>query len=121
MIKIYQTKFGEDGDCFEACLASILEMDIKDVPHYKEENWYFKYKEWLQSKDLDLLMVGAWSKEKGVEKFIPNVFAIATGTSPRNIKHAVVYLKNKMVHDPHMSDDGLLDVSEMIYIIPKHY
>jgi len=65
MIKIYQTKFGEEGDCFRACLASILELKIEDVPEFKEGHgvWYQKYRKWLQQFGLDLLAVTGWKGE----------------------------------------------------------
>ena len=31
---VYQTLFGEGGDCFRACVAAILEKPIEDVPHF---------------------------------------------------------------------------------------
>jgi len=35
-----QTKYGEDGNCFAACVASLLEVSIDEVPWLKEpENW----------------------------------------------------------------------------------
>jgi len=118
MKKIYQTKLEEKGNCFEACLASLLEIDIKDIPSYKK-NWYLKYNKWLSKYDLALLMVGSWDDCEDKDKLMPNVYAIVTGISPRGFKHSVIYLKDEMVHDPHPQNGGVLEMTAMIYIIPK--
>jgi hypothetical protein len=113
MKKVYQTK----NKCFEACLAFILQTDIKNIPSYKGKNWYFKYKKWLSKYNLDLLIIRGWKENE--EKFIPKVFAIGSGISHRGKKHAVVYFGCQMAYDPYPDNNGLVSLTEMIYIIPQ--
>ncbi len=53
MIPVYQTKFTtKDGDCMSACLASILECDLSDIPNFTEKrsdemNMWAAMREWL--------------------------------------------------------------------------
>jgi hypothetical protein len=45
-------------------------------------------------------------------------FYIASGKSPRNVQHAVVYSKGKMVHDPHLSGAGIAAVDGTWHLAP---
>lgn len=36
MRPVYQSKLGPEGDCFRACVASLLELDLPVVPHFME-------------------------------------------------------------------------------------
>jgi len=70
MKPVYQTKFTtKDGDCMSACLASILECDLVDVPNFTEKrndetNMWIAMREWLGVvgyvlviADVDIFMV----------------------------------------------------------------
>ena len=41
---------------------------------------------------------------------------IATGISPRNVSHVVIYQNGKMIHDPHPSDLGLVKTNYFTYL-----
>lgn len=125
MIPVDQTIFGERaGNCNAACLASIFEVGIGDVPNFcadvpRGQDWQAVQNEWLRTRfgccALTLLMDG--------DGHIPYVNALADGTlcilsgkSPRgDFNHAVVgkyRLQNArhwidMLHDPHPSRDGV--------------
>lgn len=108
---------GVEGDCYRACLASILELPITDVPHFAQVSldtgtgftrliW-----EWLRTRELNVLTVynppAAFPYGVGV---FDELYYIVSGPSPRNPKgrHAVVYLDEEMVWDPHPSKSGIL-------------
>lgn len=122
MKKVYQTIFSKpDGNCFNACLASILELSIKEVPCFHEPRgeWYNKYKEWLRQKyGFDLIAIINWDENK--ENY-PHVYAIVSGSSPRGLAHSTVYFGLEMVHDPHPDGGGVKDITDWIYIVPKKY
>lgn len=90
---------GRKGNCFQACVASLLELPLGEVPHFAEyENWWEALTEWAES----LRYTVSW------EKFPLNFYSIATGKSPRgDYNHAVISLAGKTVHDPHPSRSGL--------------
>jgi len=54
--KVYQTILHSDnavGNCLQACIATILELSIEDVPHFvarKKADWFDKMNEWLLGK-----------------------------------------------------------------------
>lgn len=108
------------GDCFSACLASILEIKIEEVPKFM---WHFKTYEkdavnlWLAPRGYGLLRV-RWPEEIRTGNDIPFhavrlLYCIAAGKSPRgDWLHAVVGCLEaytfKMIHDPHPSGRGII-------------
>lgn len=40
MKEVYQTRYGEDGNCFQACIASLLEVGLEDVPDFANKYPY---------------------------------------------------------------------------------
>lgn len=46
----------------------------------------------------------------------PERHYIASGISPRGVGHVVIYQNNKMVHDPHPSNQGLTKVEDFKYL-----
>ena len=57
MIEVYQTKFGQPGgNCLQACIASILELKLDDVPDFCNQkpyqNWFGRFCEWLYTQGL---------------------------------------------------------------------
>ena len=121
MKKVYQTKFGKpEGNCFSACLASILEIDISIVPNFQEPRgeWYKLYKKWLNQYNLDLVALNNWEGES--KEFAPQVYAIVGGKSSRGLAHSVVYFGLEMIHDPHPEGGGVKDITEWIYIVSKY-
>lgn len=118
MKKVYQTKFGKGGNCFPACLASILEIDIEKVPNFQEPvgEWYIKYKQWLNQFGLDLVGVTNWDNWPEGR---PKVFSIVSGMGPRGLQHSVIYFDGDMVHDPHPEGGGVKDITDWIYLVPK--
>ncbi len=109
MIPVFQDRLNfNDGDCFRACTASILEVDVTSLPDFTErgeESFQKKIQEFNNNSGFLMftLPVVDW-------KYFKNVHCIAIGSSPRNIenKHAVVYRNNEMVHDPHPSGSGVV-------------
>lgn len=122
MIKIYQTKFGKEGNCFPACLASILEIPIEGIPNFQSENgeWYFNYKKWFRRRGLDLLALNGNSWPKDMIGYCPQVYAIVSGKTPRGLDHATVYLGGNLVHDPYLGGGGIENIIDWIYIVPVH-
>lgn len=102
------------GNCWAACLASILELDIADVPEFDagdpddlDGTWARKTNRWLAQFGLAFLEYPSLPPESYLAMGM-SVYHIITGPSPRNSgMHAVVGLNGKIVHDPHPSRAGL--------------
>lgn len=118
MKPIDQTRLHDEqteGNCFEACLASILEMSIEDVPDFgglAEGQWWFDLEAFLKPLNLKQVYFPTGSGYC----FDGECFHIRAGKSPRgDFKHAVVGWGADTVHDPHPSKAGIEDESG-IYI-----
>ena len=107
MKPVDQTKLASPtvkGNCYAACLASVLERPIDQVFEVWDhgDRWADGLQKWLFENGLTMLTVSARELE-------PGQFAIASGKSPRNPQngHAVVWQDGKCVHDPHPDRTGL--------------
>lgn len=130
MIKIDQTilssKDGKKvkGNCFSACLASLLEIKLDQVPYFagmRKNVWQKNLFQWLHSVGYEYdgwLSVDQFSQMKKL-KGVDGYFIVA-GESPRGAAvggHSVIYKNGKMVHDPHPSRAGLKTVKGAYIII----
>lgn len=93
------------GNCFEACVASILELPIGKMPKVSgsEAGWWFRMVRAVNKLGYRIEYFTAKQ-----QKPPRNRFYIMGGMSPRgNFRHAVVAKNGKMVHDPYPSRDGI--------------
>lgn len=110
--RVKQTTFGDpDGNCFEACLASLAGIPLETIPHYTNDGWFGSYARWLREHGWHLLY---WPG--GVEE-APMGFAIASGPAERGLDHSTIYFNGALYHDPHPSDAGLVNVNGWMILI----
>ena len=111
MIPVYQTKIhteSTNGNCLRASLASILETSIENIPRFEDmdkNSWKDALKLWLNGIGLKLN-----------EQYEPpnhNQYYIAIGKSNRGILHCVVAQLGETIHDPHPSQDGLINIKNI--------
>lgn len=136
MEPVDQTRFGyPEGNCVVACVASILEValdelpDLHDVYHEEGRNWWKALRAGVRRHGWEAMYLGETYLD-GVDprELAPQGYAVAGGDSPReetvdedgeNAGHAVVALDGELVHDPHPSDDFLGGpVEDWILLIP---
>lgn len=135
MIPIMQTRVGDNpdapGNCFAACLASILEVPLSEIPDelesidkvkaegrwtgIKEDDWSRAWSEWwILVSDWLFLKFGLGIQDvqysSGTGGLIQDdeFYCILGGTSPRGLSHAVVAKGPNIVHDPHPEGGGLV-------------
>lgn len=135
MRRVAQTKFGEhDGNCFEACLATILDLDLGDVPNFDglqgPEDWG-RMVLWLLDSSLAAIHLGAGIAERWTPQ--PHLrYAIGhCESSNPAFDHAVVVDLGSAVTltkrpnkwriawdpDPHTPSDHNYSVNAMTYLI----
>jgi hypothetical protein len=117
MTPVDQTTFGHPGgNCFSACVASILDLTIDDVPYFMDvEDWIAKFARWLDRYDLYPVTF------KVGPEWHPAGLYILGGKSSRG-DHAVVARAREIVHDPHPSREGLIhreDATVLVAYEPK--
>jgi hypothetical protein len=96
----------ERGDCLRACIASLLELDPQEVPHFaaSDEPWSVTMNDWLGPRGLYAAGFCLAQEDE------PPVPRIRVGPSPRgDWCHAVVVDADGSEHDPHPSRAGLSD------------
>jgi hypothetical protein len=118
VIPVDQTAFGEGvGNCFSACVASILHVPLADVPTFCiHDDWWERFLAWLWLRGLYAIGL----------KYNPEYelagYHILSGKSPRGeFEHSVVARRDKIVHDPHPSRDGLRSFTDCIIILPMDH
>ena len=123
MTPVDQTRFGDEGNCFAACLASILECPLESVPdpmeiHRAGQNWRRAISAWLRTiHGLEYIEIKRGAD--GWTMLMPPSFHVIGGKSPRGTEcgHAVVGFRGAMVHDPHPSRQGILDVEDFGFFV----
>ena len=101
-----------NGNCVDACLASLLEFPLWMVPPfyamYGRPDRFFRIDDWLALFGLEFEFLDDIADEEHLPEFY-----MVTGGSPRNpgTGHAVIYTTGaKLAHDPHYSGEGIVGV-----------
>lgn len=112
MIPVYQNKFGSGGSCFTACVASILELPIREVPNFTEygDKWIIKLWDFL--KPMNLSFTNLCIKPNNPPERIPIGYHMINGYAPRGYRHSVVGFKGQFIHDPYPGGNGLITVED---------
>lgn len=134
MRPIMQSKLVErdgEGDCLRACVASILERELDDIPELMPSNDRTQTKrlrEWLLNQRYDMvhvLFTGCYDEHSALFDAM-TIPCIIGGWSPRESKraHAVVGTcergKFKIIHDPHPSDAGIVGHPiDLMWFVPR--
>lgn len=121
------------GDCWRCCIAAILGLPAEQVPHFLQEELDSRATDdwkdcdqrtqlWLNQRGFVLARISGGYlcfDHAGQDALIP---VIKCGPSPRSRKmhqhHAVVYVGNEMVYDPHPSNAGLTAIMEQYLVVP---
>jgi len=105
LIPVIQSRVGENGTCFRASIASLLELPESKIPDWPKANEDSGVNPWLVERGLRYSEVPASDPP-------PVGYHLALGKSPRGGEHAVVMEDGELVHDPHPEDgtgQGLVD------------
>ena len=117
--KLYCGDAIHNGNCFAACIASLLDLPLWMVPPFEDMFgrgagvWRERAEEWLKRVfSLELVMKARHSPEDFPEYYI------ASGPSSRGVQHAVIYRAGELVHDPHPSGEGIASVGACWFVQP---
>lgn len=125
MKPVIQTQVGDHGNCFSACLASILELPIEDVPNFFEAQiidgaagWWAALRDWLWTRGYGVIVLNDPCGR--LSQSLPGLL-IVSGESPRGRMHATIWESGSLVHDPHPEGGGIhspLDISLLYPLDP---
>lgn len=95
MIEIKQTK---KNNCFDACLASILEQPINMFPNYIKTGWEVKIQKWLKENFKKTILFADFSNY--MIDCMPEVYHIISAELKTGGWHSRVAFKGKVIFDP---------------------
>lgn len=100
-----------------ACLASLLEIAIEDVPELlplpnEEVHWMEKFENFLRGYGIQPIIYSANFKPPR------DIYYLKWGTSPRGLPHSVIGRNGETIHDPHPEGTGLESVDELVMFFP---
>jgi hypothetical protein len=137
LIPVYQTLFtgpdnipDQQGNCFPACIASILEINLDDLPNFCAYHgpdypsrwvppaWYVFTNTWLTNNyNMSIVWLEGFKKNNTPEDCIEyyeadgviSDYCMGAGKSPRgDFLHGVVLdIDGNLVHDPHPLGNGI--------------
>jgi hypothetical protein len=121
VIPVDQTTFGvPGGNCFSACVASLLELPIGAVPYFMHhgDGWWDAFLAWLAPRGLDALCFELPASGDAAVWY-PRGFHVLSGKSPRgDHTHSVVARGRDVVHDPHPDRTGVETRHDVVVLVP---
>ncbi|ODA67650.1 hypothetical protein A7A08_01685 [Methyloligella halotolerans] len=116
-------KTGERGDCTRACVRTLAQCDLEDLPHpvARDGGWNDDFYEALEAAGLVLNFCRC---RDGIDYSpLPRVVAaggptVRTDPEKGNVTHMVIWdrVAERCLHDPHPSRAGLLSVESFYWL-----
>jgi hypothetical protein len=112
---------GVYGDCWRVCYASLLDLDLADVPHFLRDGCSDKIggeriDEWLAGRNLRRLVMPTSGDLNGGMRNLFNLNGllpfIVTGKGRSGVHHCVVWLGDQIYCDPSPDNIGLVGPCE---------
>lgn len=127
MKPVMQTVTGLRGNCLSACIASLMEISIEEVPNFHEgighkvpqddpegvKIFWKNVMNFLYANGYSLVHLDASEGSETLTHL--KGYYLVGGESPRGYQHAVIYHNGKLAHDPHPEGGGV--VAETVSII----
>ena len=97
-----QTTFGEDGNCMSACIATLFNISIDDVPIHYEENWLVDMSVWMSEKFGKYMVCCRFEEIEDATKFLCGSMMITGVDSPHPQveRHSVITRDGEVIFDP---------------------
>jgi len=106
---ILQTKFNENGNCLQACLATLLKIDINKIPDFDINNdgegkWMKSFSNWLDKEFNKIFFLFILNSEL-IFLLKDSLYILLIDSNSKN-KHAVIARKNTIIFDPMVGKIG---------------
>lgn len=120
----------EHQNCLNAAIASILELDLNEVPEFNliEDHaaWWRAAQDWLKRLGFQMFLLHL-NEHTAHAPLYEDIPAILVGKNHKGILHAVVgCARNKgnkidyMIHHDPADGNGIESVDSIIYLVPIH-
>jgi len=114
---VEQTKFEGVGNCTQACVASIFELELDEVPDFvnNHKDWYRALELWTIANYM-LFPIMMELKDGPPRLMGQSLYGhyLISGQSPRGRRHMCVGKHGRVVHDPHPDETGLIKNEDVI-------
>jgi hypothetical protein len=119
MKPVFQTiTRGTRANCWPACIASILELDLDDIPYVplsvsqEGGEWWICTKHVLEEIGIDIQPTFRISADNYYIKLI----SFNSKEFGKIVSHAVVSKGEKIIHDPSSSDADIMNILKEQYV-----
>jgi hypothetical protein len=100
MTPVLQAKPGPGGDCFAACLATILDLPLADAPDFRGDGWGRRLNDWLAPRGLAAAFYQGDGRPLSAQARRPPGPAILHHRLRDGSVHAAVCAGGRVIHDP---------------------
>ena len=122
MTPVFQTRFGKPhGNCFAACVVSILGGSIEDFPDLSDLAEDSVEANTERQRRIESYVRGRGHRIARLVGPMPKgCYVIAIGDGASGLRHACVYLDDQLAHDPSPAGGGLKEVEvDVWYLISQ--
>ena len=105
------------GDCMRACVASLFNIALSEVPDLSDHGWQTELREWARPRGYGFVTIECPNEDVFRDSFSDG-FLIVAGQSARDRLHAVIYKDGKLWHDPHPASTGIDRVRQVDFFYP---
>ena len=137
MIPVTQDKFGLEGNCMAACIASIFELKLSEVPNFAEGNgdgtWFPKLYDFCYKRGFEVIPyylertgqdtgrrynghLDFYRLPERLQGCLP--YYLQCGPAHRGFSHATVGYDGGVIHDPHPSRASLIETDSYYFLKP---
>ena len=111
-VKVHDPANGQIGDCHRACVASLLDLPVDDVPHFFDypvseggERGLAEQEKWLAKRGLFNLELPFTSESLDdvlsfISAYSGDTYYMLVAKSRSGQNHCVIAQGNKIIHDP---------------------
>jgi hypothetical protein len=101
MTFVYQTEHGSDGNCFAACVATIVGCPLQEVPDLRgNDNWTHDLTDWLITRRWNASFIQGDNRSVNKQINSPLGYAILHHRVHTGFVHTAVVKDGQLIHDP---------------------
>jgi hypothetical protein len=123
MIPVYQTIFGKHGNCFQACVASLLELPLSSVPdfcNYQPQcDWWDFLQDWFRERGHCALEIRL---EPNCVVWSEGCLCVLSGVGASGLIHSVVGRTVRggfeYVFDPYPNGNFVQKPTHALFFVP---
>lgn len=133
--KVMQTKLGLGGNCQSATIATLLGLDIEDVPNFWDGTdleapanpnngviFNTNFNNFLNKHGYTSISLGVSEGDHtewvtSISEALGDTKILVNGLSPRRFMHSVIWANGALWHDPHPDNTGVIPAN-ITFVIP---